>query len=92
MHTNNMRAFENGDCDRAGCAVSPFLHWLVYHGTDKLFARQSCEHGIPKVHQQREISQQLKVMLLKLTKTEPGVKNDLTSADSLLDRHLRPFA
>lgn len=92
MHTNNMGAFENRDRDRAGCAVSPLLHWLLCQGADKLFARQSHEHRIPKVTQQREISQQLKVVLLKLTKTEPGVKNDLTSADPLLDRHLRPFA
>lgn len=92
MHTNNMRAFKDGDCDRAGRSVSALLYWLLHQSTDELFARQSYEYRIAKVRQQREISQQSKVMLLKLTKTEPRVKNDLTSADPLLDRCLRPFA
>ena len=92
MHTNDMRAFKDGDCDRAGRCVSAFLYWLLHQSTEELFARQSCEYWIPKVRQQREISQQLKVMLLKLTKTEPRVKNDLTSADPLLDRPVRSFA
>ena len=63
----------------------------LHQSTNELFARQSDEHWIPKVRQSLEISQQLKIMLLKLTKTKPGVKNDLASADPLLDRHLRPF-
>ena len=91
MHTNNMRTFQDGDCDRAGRAVSPLLYWLLHQSTDELFAGQSYEHWIPKVRQSLEISQQLKIVLLKLTKPEPGVKNDLASADPLLDRHLRPF-
>ena len=45
-----------------------------------------------EVRQHREISQQLKIMLLELTKTEARVKNDLTSTDTMPDRGLHPFA
>ncbi len=92
MHTKEMGTFEHGDRHRTGGPVSPFMNRLMSQVPDELFAGQSGKHRVSKLGQHIEFSEQFKVMLLELTKTEPWVKNDLLRPDAVIERNLDSFA
>ena len=75
MDTNDPGPFKDGYCHRAGGAVPPFLHRLLSQVPDKLFTGDPCQNRITELREGVKLSEQLKIMLLELTKTEAGVSS-----------------
>lgn len=72
---------QNRQCHTAG---QPFVHLAVKQVTDHGFARKSGKNRKALCFQQRQVSQQLKVVLQGFSEAETRVENDLLSSDTNL--------